>query len=39
MTYVDWEIKARTFGNCNCSYGYPCQFNNPHLTATGPVRS
>ncbi len=27
MTYVDWEIKARTFGNCNCSCGCPCQFN------------
>ncbi len=27
MTYIDWEIKARTFGNCNCSYGCPCQFN------------
>ena len=22
-----WEIKAREFGNCNCSYGCPCQFN------------
>ena len=27
MGYVDWEIKAREFGNCNCSYGCPCQFN------------
>ncbi len=27
MTYIDWEIKARTFANCNCSYGCPCQFN------------
>jgi len=27
MTYVDWEIKGRSFGNCNCSYGCPCQFN------------
>lgn len=24
---VEWEIKATTFGNCNCSYGCPCQFN------------
>ncbi len=23
-----WEIKAREFGNCNCSYGCPCQFND-----------
>ncbi len=27
MTHVDWEIKAREFANCNCSYGCPCQFN------------
>jgi len=27
MAYVDWEIKGRAFGNCNCSYGCPCQFN------------
>jgi hypothetical protein len=24
---VEWEIKATEFGNCNCSYGCPCQFN------------
>lgn len=22
-----WEIRAREFANCNCSYGCPCQFN------------
>lgn len=27
MTYVDWEIKAREFTNCNCDYGCPCEFN------------
>lgn len=27
MAYVDWEIKAREFANCTCSYGCPCQFN------------
>jgi len=27
MAYVDWEIKAREFANCNCNYGCPCQFN------------
>ena len=26
MAYVEWEIKAREFGNCNCDYGCPCQF-------------
>lgn len=24
---VEWNIKAREFANCNCSYGCPCQFN------------
>src|SRR4029450_4579229 len=24
---VAWEIKGREFGNCNCDYGWPCQFN------------
>jgi hypothetical protein len=27
MAFVEWEIKAREFGNCNCDYGCPCQFN------------
>jgi len=22
-----WEIRAKEFSNCNCSYGCPCQFN------------
>jgi hypothetical protein len=22
-----WEIKGREFGNCNCNYSCPCQFN------------
>ena len=24
---TQWEIKGREFGNCNCAYGCPCQFN------------
>ena len=24
---TSWEIKAKEFANCNCSYGCPCQFN------------
>ena len=24
---IDWEFKAREFGNCNCAWGCPCQFN------------
>src|SRR5215475_3901173 len=27
MPDVKWEIRAREFSNCNCSYGCPCQFN------------
>ncbi|HKZ73814.1 MAG TPA: DUF1326 domain-containing protein [Steroidobacteraceae bacterium] len=23
---IDWRIEAVTFGNCNCDYGCPCQF-------------
>lgn len=24
---TDWEIHGMEFGNCNCDYGCPCQFN------------
>tara|TARA_R110000787_G_scaffold65861_3_gene148083 strand:+ start:1154 stop:1531 length:378 start_codon:yes stop_codon:yes gene_type:complete len=24
-----WEIQATQFGNCNCAFGCPCQFNAP----------
>lgn len=27
MPHTEWEIQAREFTNCNCSYGCPCQFN------------
>jgi len=27
MQMTPWEIEAREFTNCNCSYGCPCQFN------------
>jgi hypothetical protein len=23
---IDWRVDAATFGNCNCDYGCPCQF-------------
>ncbi len=26
---IDWRIKGKQFGNCNCNYGCPCQFNAP----------
>jgi hypothetical protein len=25
-TVIEWEIEAVSFGNCNCDYGCPCQF-------------
>jgi hypothetical protein len=27
MTETKWAIHGREFGNCNCSYACPCQFN------------
>src|ERR1700737_5020880 len=27
MTDANWMIQGREFGNCNCAYGCPCQFN------------
>jgi len=27
MPDTSWMIKGREFGNCNCAYGCPCQFN------------
>jgi len=26
QTMIDWGIEAVSFGNCNCDYGCPCQF-------------
>ena len=25
---IEWELHAMEFGNCNCGYGCPCQFND-----------
>lgn len=27
MANVSWELKGMEYGNCNCAYGCPCQFN------------
>ena len=39
---VNWELHGMEFGNCNCSYGCPCQFNAPpshgHCQAVGFFR-
>ena len=26
---VDWTMRGDSYGNCNCDYGCPCQFNAP----------
>ena len=28
MTMVDWYVEGIEFGNCNCDYGCPCQFES-----------
>ena len=28
MAHVDWYIEGKSFGNCNCVYGCPCQFED-----------
>jgi hypothetical protein len=28
MPHVDWYIEGKSFGNCNCNYGCPCQFED-----------
>ena len=27
MTTVSWKLRGMEYGNCNCAYGCPCQFN------------
>ena len=27
MATIEWTIHGKEFGNCNCAYGCPCQFN------------
>lgn len=27
MAYVDWMIKGKKLGGCNCDFGCPCEFN------------
>ena len=29
MACVEWMMKGPSFGNCNCDWGCPCQFNKP----------
>ena len=27
MAQIEWEIEGPSYGNCNCDWGCPCQFN------------
>jgi len=29
MKFVEWMMQGLEFGNCNCAWGCPCQFNGP----------
>ena len=37
-----WMVRGVEYGNCNCAYGCPCQFNSPttngncEAVVTGP---
>ena len=28
MAHIDWVIVGKSYGNCNCDYGCPCQFES-----------
>lgn len=28
MAHVDWYVEGPAYGNCNCAYGCPCQFED-----------
>ena len=41
MSMIDWYIEGSEFGNCNCSFGCPCQFEAlqvPFLQVPFPCR-
>ena len=27
MAHIDWPVTGKSFGNCNCDHGCPCQFD------------
>lgn len=33
-----WELKGTEYGNCNCDYGCPCQFNGRPSSENGDCR-
>ena len=42
MPMIDWYLEGREYGNCNCDYSCPCQFEslptNGHCQAFGVTR-
>ncbi len=38
MTGTSWVLKGVDFGNCNCDYGCPCQFNGRPSSVNGDCR-
>ena len=42
MSKIDWYIEGEEYGNCNCNYGCPCQFDSlpthGHCEAFGIAR-
>lgn len=34
MAEIAWSMKGPSFGNCNCAWGCPCQFNQPPTHGT-----
>jgi hypothetical protein len=38
MTAPSWTIKGTEYGQCNCDYGCPCQFNGRPSSADGSCR-
>ncbi len=38
MTGTSWVLKGTEYGNCNCDYGCPCQFNGRPSSVNGDCR-
>ncbi len=38
MTTTPWVLKGTEYGNCNCDYGCPCQFNGRPSSPNGDCR-
>ena len=38
MTATSWVLKGTEYGNCNCDYGCPCQFNGRPSSPDGSCR-